>query len=238
MRRFLPLLLIAVTAGAAGQDNPAMTDAAAAAVERQITVSPEVAKALDEVAQVTDSAGFRVRQAAAQDAVNRLLNLPDTEQSDSERQARYPHRAVLFVSSSVPITTLRHYARDLEAIDGVMVLRGLVGGMSQIGPTAQFVAAVLKVDPACEGPQCVMRSTPLLIDPLLFRANGIDTVPAFVFQPDIELHTYCNRDADASVPTAEAVIYGDSALSGLVAEYARLTGDARAKSLLKELDNG
>jgi len=119
-----------------------------------------------------------------------------------------------------------------------MVMRGLVGGMKTIGPTGQLIANVLKVDPSCQGAQCVMRRTQVIVDPLLFRANGIERVPAFAFQPNMELETYCSRDSGEAIPTSKAIIYGDASLSGLVEEYARATKDSRAKTLLKELNNG
>ena len=242
MTRSMTVLLIALAQIASASDlppdNPAMTAAAGKVVEQQVQLSPELAEALKDIRSLTESSEFQARQHAARATVNQLLGTSPPPDADTDKSQDHPHRAVLFVSASMPIATLRNYARDLDQVDGVMVLRGLIGGMRKIGPTAEFVAAVLKVDPGCVGAHCVMRRTPLLIDPLLFRANGITQVPALAFQPDMELQTYCNRAAGAEVPTSKAIIYGDAALSGLVAEYARLTGDVRAKRLLKELDNG
>jgi len=221
-------------------DNPAMAEAAKNAAQLQQSVSPEAAADLDSVIQYTRSAEFQAKQDQAKSEIMGLLGVVEAVVDDTEKRPdkRQPHRAVIFISSSIPVDTLRNYAADLEKIDGVMVLRGLVNGMKNIGPTAEFIASVLRVDPACKGPQCVMRRTNVIVDPLLFRANGINQVPAFAFQPNMEFETYCSRDAGDEIPTSRAIIYGDAALSGLIDEYARLTKDARVKIFLKELNNG
>jgi len=62
-------------------------------------------------------------------------------------------RLYLFVSSSVPQTTLRNYAAMLERVGGgqiSVVLRGFVGGMKKIRPTMEFIGGILKKDPACD----------------------------------------------------------------------------------------
>ncbi len=219
-------------------EHPAMSDAAAQAAEGRLSVSPEIAGDLESVVQYTQSAEFQAKQEQAKAEIMGLLGVADPEASDTSDRAAYPHRAVVFISSSIPLATLRNYARDLEKVDGVMVLRGLVNGMKTIGPTVELIASVLRVDPSCQGPQCVMRRTNVMVDPLLFRANGITQVPAFAFQPNMELETYCARDAGDDIPISRAVIYGDAALSGMIAEYARLTQDTRVKMFLKELDSG
>src|SRR3546814_66180 len=64
---------------------------------------------------------------------------------------------VLFVSSSMPISTLRNYAVQLERVHGVMAFRGVPGGLRKMGPMAKVTAQILRLDPGCEGPNCVMR---------------------------------------------------------------------------------
>src|SRR3546814_1496084 len=62
---------------------------------------------------------------------------------------------VLFVSSSMPISTLRNYAVQLERVHGVMAFRGVPGGLRKMGPMAKVTAQILRLDPGCEGPNCV-----------------------------------------------------------------------------------
>lgn len=129
---------------------------------------------------------------------------------------------VLFVSSSMPISTLRNYAVQLEKVQGVMAFRGVPGGLRKMGPMAKLTAQILRIDPGCEGPNCVMRNVQLIIDPIVFRQHGIAQVPALAMIPGDPTQAYCERDDES--PRAAHVVFGDSALSGMFEEYARLGG--------------
>ncbi|MCY1168553.1 type-F conjugative transfer system pilin assembly protein TrbC [Sphingomonas sp. BE270] len=129
---------------------------------------------------------------------------------------------VLFVSSSMPISTLRNYAVQLEKVRGVMAFRGVPGGLRKMGPMAKLTAQILRLDPGCEGPNCVMRDVQLIIDPIVFRQHGIVQVPALAMIPGDPTQAYCERDDES--PRAAHVVFGDSALSGMLEEYARLGG--------------
>lgn len=139
---------------------------------------------------------------------------------------------VLFASSSMPVSTLRSYAAQLERVGGVIAFRGMPGGMTTIGPMVKLTAEALRIDPGCEGPACTMRDVQMIVDPLLFRQHHVAQVPALAMLPGDPTKPYCERD-DESI-AASHVVYGDAALSGLLAEYARLGGskevaDAQAR---------
>lgn len=129
---------------------------------------------------------------------------------------------VLLVSSSMPLATLRTYAAQLERVHGVMAFRGMPGGLHKIGPMAKLSAEMLRLDPGCEGPNCTMRGVQLIVDPILFRQHGIDKVPTLLMIPGDPAQAYCEREADS--PRSTHIVQGDSALSGLFDEYARLGG--------------
>lgn len=130
---------------------------------------------------------------------------------------------VLFVSSSMPVTTLRTYAAQIERVQGVLAFRGIPGGLGKIGPMAKLSAEILRIDPGCEGPECAMRNVQLIVDPILFRQHGVKTVPALAMIPGDPTKPYCERD-DESGPAASHIVFGDAALSGLLEEYRRLGG--------------
>lgn len=134
---------------------------------------------------------------------------------------------VLFVSSSMPVSTLRTYAAQLERVGGVLAFRGMPGGLHQVGPMARLSAEILRLDPGCEGPVCAMRNVQLIVDPIVFRQHGIARVPALGMIPGDPTQPYCERDdesAGAGERGANHIVYGDAALSGLLDEYARLGG--------------
>ncbi|MBA4092418.1 MAG: conjugal transfer protein TrbC [Sphingobium sp.] len=132
---------------------------------------------------------------------------------------------VLFASSSMPLTTLRAYAGQLERVHGVIAFRGMPGGLHKVGPMAKLSAEILRRDPGCEGPGCAMRDVQLIVDPILFRQHGVGRVPALGLLPGDPTQPYCEREEEGPASAIAAhLVYGDAALSGLLDEYARLGG--------------
>lgn len=148
---------------------------------------------------------------------------------------------VLFVSSSMPISTLRAYAVQLEKARGVMAFRGMPGGLTHVAPMAKLSAEILRLEPDCEGPACAMRNVQLIVDPIVFRQHGIAQVPALVMIPGDPTQPYCERGEDAPEPAAlpklaGAIVYGDAALSGMLEEYARLGGRKEVQDAQSRLE--
>lgn len=140
---------------------------------------------------------------------------------------------VLFVSSAMPVATLRTYAGQLERAGGVMAFRGMPGGMRQVAPMAKLSAAILRIDPGCDGPACAMRDVQLIVDPLVFRQHGVTRVPALAMVPGDPTQPYCERDETA--PRARHLVFGDAALTGLLEEYGRLGGGEEVRDALARL---
>lgn len=141
---------------------------------------------------------------------------------------------VLFVSSSMPTTTLRTYAGQLEHVGGVLAFRGMPGGLTKVAPMAKLLAEILRLDPGCEGPACAMRNVQLVVDPILFRQHGITQVPALGLVPGDPAQPYCEREDES--PRSSHVVYGDAALSGLLDEYARLGGTKEVRDAQARLE--
>jgi len=144
---------------------------------------------------------------------------------------------VLFVSSSMPVVTLRTYAGQLERAHGVLAFRGMPGGLSKVGPMAKLSAQILRLDPGCEGPACAMRDVQLIVDPILFRQHGVARVPALGMLPGDPTKPYCEREEDgpASVRSSH-LVYGDAALSGMLETYARLGGKEEVRDAETRLE--
>jgi type-F conjugative transfer system pilin assembly protein TrbC len=98
-------------------------------------------------------------------------------------------RIYVFISSSVPMRTLRNYARDIDRLGEKnisFVMRGFVGGMGTFGPTREFLRELVVDDPTCwtEDPgKCRGMNVQVSIDPMLFRAFGVESVPAIAYEP-------------------------------------------------------
>ena len=141
---------------------------------------------------------------------------------------------VLFVSSSMPTATLRTYAAQVEKARGVIAFRGMPGGMTKVAPMAKLTAEMLRLDPGCEGPACVMRDIQVIVDPLVFRQHGVARVPALAMIPGDPALPYCEREEES--PRAVHVVYGDAALSGLLEEIARLGGKEEVRDAQSRLE--
>jgi type-F conjugative transfer system pilin assembly protein TrbC len=142
---------------------------------------------------------------------------------------------VLFVSSSMPTTTLRTYAGQLAKAKGIMAFRGMPGGLSKVAPMAKLSAEILRVDPGCEGPACRMRDVQVIVDPIIFRQHGVLRVPALAMVPGDPTQAYCERDEES--PRAAHLAYGDAALTGLLDEIARLGGREEVRDAQARLDS-
>jgi type-F conjugative transfer system pilin assembly protein TrbC len=134
-------------------------------------------------------------------------------------------RVYLFVSSSMPLATLRNYSADAAKLKGdvVMVVRGLKGGLeAKWVPTMMFSRSILAEDPDCDvsNANCHMRFVQLEIDPLLFKRYGISRVPAVVYAKGVVLaDAGLSEGLDGNAKSGEAwVAYGDESLSGLLEE--------------------
>lgn len=81
----------------------------------------------------------------------------------------------ILMSSSVPLSIWRRYARALEVNglnrNGVFVLRGCINGCSYIKPTIEFLKKVYSENAKVE----------VQIDPLIFRRFNVKAVPCFVY---------------------------------------------------------
>lgn len=162
------------------------------------------------------------------------LEPPDSEALAAVGRGTLERRwiPVLFVSSAMPISTLRNYAGQLERAGGVMAFRGMPGGLRQVRPMAALAARILRRDPGCEGPGCAMRDVQLIVDPILFRQHGVSGVPALGLVPGDPTQPYCEREENSA--RAAHLVLGDAALDGMLEAYARLGGgeevrDAQAR---------
>src|SRR5258706_186298 len=156
----------------------------APAVEARARQALQAGEAM--MAAEREAMGKRLRQALG-------LEAPDMA-ALTKAAPRPPASAwvpVLFVSSSMPVSTLRTYAAQLERTGGVLAFRGLPGGLHKVGPMARRSAEILRLDPGCEGPACAMRNVQLIVDPLIFRQHGIARVPALGMVPGDPTQPYC-----------------------------------------------
>lgn len=144
-------------------------------------------------------------------------------------------RIYIFISSSIPLSTLRNYAADIDKLGGqntFMVMRGMKNGMRYMKPTIEFVGNIINRDKSCDmtKEECDTYSAEVQIDPMLFRRYGITQVPAIVYATGVNVMDM--QGSEGIVENAKVndfyVIYGDVAL-----DYAleQINADAKSKKL-------
>lgn len=170
-------------------------------------------------------------------------SMPQGEQHSPPDTASNSAQLYLFVSSSVPLTTLRNYAAMIDrARTGqvTMVLRGFVGGMKKIRPTMEFIGEILKKNPACDfmkdnhparGHKCESYQVNIEIDPLLFQRFAIEEVPALAYLPVSENETEGKQ-------TEPLIVNGDAGLDYLLERINREAKSADINTLITALRGG
>ena len=232
---------MSLTAAAQSLAEPSneLEAAASAIVENPASVSDDVQRSLDAIIEHIKSPEWLRNQNEWRRDIQRLTGTrpaPDAEDDADALADDTEDRIIIFVSSSMPLTTLRNYARDLQKVSGLMVFRGMLGGMRTIAPTLKLIASILRINPACERQRCAMRKTALVIDPILFREHAIARVPAAVFVEDMALTPYCERFDEQAVPEkARHIVYGDVSLKSLAEELRRLSNTKRLDPLIRSL---
>ncbi|WP_275385675.1 type-F conjugative transfer system pilin assembly protein TrbC [Xenorhabdus bovienii] len=210
--------------------SPEMMKAAQSAVDHRVS-NKEMSSFAENIAGYSKSSEFKQQQKDLQQQVFKTAGLDPDKPQQNERPELVKDQLVLFVSSSMPIHTLRNYARDLSKVGGVMVLRGAVGGISRIADTMKLSREILTVNQTCDTTSCKMWSTQILIDPVLFKQYDIKVVPALIFQPDMNINSYC--DSLELMKKAETVIYGDASIAKMLEVMNRITPNKKYESLIK-----
>ena len=153
-------------------------------------------------------------------------------------------RIYIFISSSVPISTLRNYAQDVDTIGDpgiIMVMRGFVDGVKYMKPTLKFIHGIITKDRGCEFDQrCEAFNAAVYIDPLLFRRYGITSVPAIVYAKGIDVKDPGSSEGlttNAKVED-EYTIYGDVSIEHALEKVNMKDRSRGLKKVLKKLKGG
>jgi type-F conjugative transfer system pilin assembly protein TrbC len=154
-------------------------------------------------------------------------------------------RIYIFVSSSVPIETLRNYARDMGRLGDpnvFMVLRGFVGGMKRVKPTMDFVGKIITEDANCDiaKNRCRAYRVNIKIDPLLFRKYGITRVPAAVYARDVRImDATLSEGMEENANTGDHyTLHGDASLAYMLETLRKASGRRSIETLIDALKGG
>lgn len=238
---FVILILLVSARNAVASDLPqknnAMEEAAAEAAE--VKVTPEILERVKGLMETIETPEWKARMKEMQRAAAAPLGIDvENEQATRKKRAGAKDRLYVFISKTIPLETLRNYARDLEKVPGgVMVLRGFIENGRKLAPTARFVASILRKDRDCEGLQCEMRRVEIQIDPFLFRKYQVTRVPAVTFEENLNPEGYCSVNvAELVADTNMSLVQGDAALLYAVETMYRETKKPALKQIIDRLE--
>ena len=176
-------------------------------------ISPQIKNLVQDAYDKTQTEAYQAKM-----KIMREMIYKDPESEQAGLVSKPGDRLYLFISSSVPVPVLRRYAKAIDNIPGaVLLMRGFIGGAKKVGPTMQFVAQVLRVDPNCTGAECPMLRVRVDIDPLLFRRYGIKQVPAMVIAEGVTLSQQCSEgNVEAASVDQWLKIFGDAPVDALL----------------------
>ena len=169
---------------------------------------------------------------------------PDSKSPVLRGKLSNDERIYVFVSSSMPLSTIRNYAASVARLGDpnvAIVMRGFVEGMTKIQPTIRFIGSVLQRDPSCNPSEreCEMMPASLAVDPLLFRRYGIDRVPAVVYARGVKAEDAALSEGDSKNTSIgeNHTVYGDASLEYLIELTQRETGSRTLADLLTAVTN-
>ncbi|MGB9811558.1 MAG: type-F conjugative transfer system pilin assembly protein TrbC, partial [Dictyoglomus turgidum] len=216
---------------------------AGSSIKVDMPKNPEAEELAKQSFYYTQTPEFQAKLEAFKEDI--LGSLTGTVQPQYYSELRKTHsllasdeRLYVFVSSSMPLETVRAYARALSQIgdNGYLVLRGAIGGLKYLRPTADWTLKVLKKDPYCEVENCELYGVKLLIDPFLFKKYQIDRVPAIVFVRGLDNPEGLSEGLDSVKVSSYWVSFGDVALSYHLKLIGEASQDERIKRLAQSID--
>lgn len=153
-------------------------------------------------------------------------------------------KLILFISSSMPLSVLRTYVKNIDALDDpniMMVLKGFVGGMQTVRPTLDFLEQLMVKERDCrlsEGKPCDVYDANIQIDPLLFSRFGIQQVPAVAYVRNVKMidaRQSMALEGNLSQEIDAVVVYGDASLEYSLERIFDETKSPRVKKAVQTL---
>ncbi|MGO9139696.1 MAG: type-F conjugative transfer system pilin assembly protein TrbC [Syntrophales bacterium] len=142
----------------------------------------------------------------------------------------------IFISSSMPASTIRNYVQDAAYLNDpniILVLRGFVGGVKQIKPTLKFTRDVIKKDSNCTK-SCDNYNVKVQVNPPMYSRYNIDRVPAILYvQGVLPKEAALLKSNNTEFPNW--VIYGDASLETATEIFADKTKKESMRAMNRKL---
>ena len=170
----------------------------------------------------------------------KLVPKEPVSESKSSNRLGPDERVYLFLSSSMPMQTVRNYIASVARMGDPnikVVMRGFVGGMKKVGPTVAFISKAIYLDADCDPGQgkCPAHNIHVGIDPQLFRKYGIDRVPTVVYARGVSIAPPEQSEGGDSAKVSSSVkVSGDASLEYILGKISQTAGAGHVQQLLSK----
>ena len=209
---------------------------------------PEAEEAARKIAQTYHSEKYQAKLKRETQRLKALLfthaKAKDltTSNPDQKTFLMPDERIYVFISSSIPLSTLRNYAADLDKLRDpniTMVLRGFVDGMRYIKPTIRFISRILAKDPTCDvfTTTCELYHVNVEIDPMLFSRYRVAAVPAILYARGVNsMDPEQSEGLKENTSVSDAyLVSGDVSLEYALEKIRKASGNSELQTILKQL---
>jgi hypothetical protein len=156
-------------------------------IVKNIEKSPYYERAEQLARQIEKELNLKVKEMIEEkkevvDSINQQIKLRINETKPSDNEARATHfdaqsRIFIFVSQSIPLSVLRSFAADIDAL-GIENIRFVFKAFPKT-----FLHTFLQKKANCSDEDCVVKAK-ITIGEGLFQRYAVNHVPAVVFDPD------------------------------------------------------
>ena len=187
----------------------------------------------------------RLKKQVFPDAMTQANNAASSAKAGENAFLLPDERIYLFISSSMPVSTLRNYAADLDKLNDPhisMVMRGFVNGMHYIKPTIHFIQKILVKNLTCDtsNQKCDLFHATVNVDPLLYSRYGIERVPAILYVRG--LHSVDPGESEGlkdNVTVSDVyMVSGDVSPEYALDTIRKASKSSQVEGILKELRRG
>ncbi len=203
-------------------------------------------------ADYVNSEAFKLRIQVQNDRLEKILYTPSQDKNTEPDKGTADkldssEKILIFISSSIPVDTLRTYVEDIahsEDPNIVMVMRGFIDGMTRMQPTLAFIQSILVKNRECnvmDVEECEVYDVGIEVDPLVFRQLDIQAVPAIAYVQNINLVDFDQSLGKSGNITSElntTVVYGDVPLCYALEKIYDKTRKRQLLGLIKKVNHG
>jgi len=196
-------------------------------------------KAAQEAYQTFQSDNIQAKIKEEKDSLlnNEFKEVLESKDIEALKKLGDGERIYIFISSSIPVETIRNYIKTIDAVNDpriCLVMRGFIGDVTDMKKTLTYIRSLLMKNPACNDMTCQVFKSEVLIDPMLFRLYDVKAVPSIVYAKNVFITD--PEKSEGSLSNADGLkISGDISLQYALEKMAEKTESQTIKDILNQM---